>query len=428
LKELREKIKKQWAEVPVKYKKTFIISGLVIAVIAVGTLKSNVDHQKKEEAKKDDVQEVPLSTDALQKSYFISAQEEAAKRDMRMNELTESLTDLSRKLKALQSDQNAEKKARLEEKRGQTAQNKLNNKGFNNLPLNNQSQGVTGPPPLKPTRPVFKNQRDTFQQVAKNPLARSSQKTIHHAQERGGITVISNPEKGKEGKKNEDESIKKKNRFLLPPSFMEATLLSGLDAPTSEGGKAHPVPMFFRVKAPAVLPNEVRANLKGCFIVGEGSGRLDTERVDVRLVNISCVDVRGNGIIVSPLNGYIVDADSKIGLHGRVVTKMGSVLLRHLLAGIMGGVAEAAKSAGTTYSTTEFGIPTANVKSDVTEALKSGLGSGMSGSFKKLQDFYLDLAKQMMPVIEVGALKEVVAVISKETSLEIRELDEWSDR
>ncbi|KPK36189.1 MAG: hypothetical protein AMK70_03285, partial [Nitrospira bacterium SG8_35_1] len=105
MKELREKIKKQWAEVPVKYKKTFIISGLVIAVIAVGTLKSNVDHQKKEEAKKDDVQEVPLSTDALQKSYFISAQEEAAKRDMRMNELTESLTDLSRKLKALQSDQ-----------------------------------------------------------------------------------------------------------------------------------------------------------------------------------------------------------------------------------------------------------------------------------------------------------------------------------
>lgn len=409
---------------PVKYKKTLIIGALVLAVLAVGTLKSNVDKQKKQEAKSEEVQEVPLSTDTLQKSYYLKAHEENAKKDQKINKLAGSLVDLQKQLKAMEIDQKAEKQARLMKEKEARDRKGFNKEEFNKPANNKQPHGVKGPPqPPKPTRPVFKKQ-SAFNQVRTDPLSRNRRNNKETVRGRGGIAIVSNPRKSTDdGKKEEDRIIKKKNRFLLPPSFMEATLLSGLDAPTSGGGKGHPVPMFFRVKAPAVLPNEVRANLKGCFIVGEGTGRLDTERIDVRLVNISCVDVRGNGIIVSPLNGYIVDADSKIGLHGRVVTKMGAVLLRHLLAGIMGGVADTAKTAGTTYSATEFGVPVANVNNDFSSALKTGLGSGISESFSKLQDFYLDLAKQMMPVIEVGALKEVVAVISKETFLEIREMN-----
>ena len=45
---------------------------------------------------------------------------------------------------------------------------------------------------------------------------------------------------------------------------MAATLLSGLDAPTSEGAKGNPAPVFIRVRDLAVLPNRVKANLKGC--------------------------------------------------------------------------------------------------------------------------------------------------------------------
>jgi conjugal transfer pilus assembly protein TraB len=37
--------------------------------------------------------------------------------------------------------------------------------------------------------------------------------------------------------------------------------------------------MMIRVQAPAVLPNEVKANLKGCFVIAEGYGNLATHRV-----------------------------------------------------------------------------------------------------------------------------------------------------
>jgi conjugal transfer pilus assembly protein TraB len=418
LKDLFEKIKQRYTEIPVHYKKALIIGFLIIAVISVGFIKSNVDQQKVKESKENVVQEVPLTRDALEKSYYIKALEEKEKEDQQIKQLEASLSDLKKQLTSMERENEAERKAQLKElrKKRVPSDTDLSPDQIHTSPENKTVKAP--PPPPKP--PMFKRPNE-FRQTTRQPLSGNKQNTLQ--QKAGGIAMVSNPDKSS-GKNEMEEQLKKKNRFLLPPSFMEATLLSGLDAPTSEGGKAHPVPMFFRVKAPAILPNEVRANLKGCFIIGEGTGRLDTERIDVRLVNISCVDVRGNGIIVSLLKGYIVDADSKIGLHGRVVSKMGSVLAKHLLAGILGGLANTAENAGTSYSTTEFGIPVQSVSNKHTDALKSGIGTGLSDTFKNLQQFYLDLAKQTLPVIEVGALKEVVAVISKEVTLEIKEIEQ----
>ncbi len=415
MRELIEKIKQKYNEIPVKYKKVLIIGFLVVSVVSIGTIKSSVDRQKKEEDKDHVVQDVPLTRNALEKSYYIKALEETEQKEQKIKELEASLSDLEKRLTSIDNKQQEDKKKWLQGLR--------DNKNRRLNVSENKAEQVVIPPPSLPKQSAMFNKPKTAELNRRiNGIKGGRQQA--QSQRRGGITIVSNPNKTTENKNEEDKnSLKKKNRILLPPSFMEATLLSGLDAPTSEGGKSHPVPMFFRVKAPAILPNEVKANLKGCFIIGEGTGRLDTERIDVRLVNISCVDVKGNGIIVSPLKGYIVDADSKIGLHGRVVTKMGSVLIRHMFAGLMGGAAEAAKNAGTTFSTTEFGMPVQNIDNSTSAALQSGLGSALSDSFKELQQFYLDLAKQMLPVIEVGALKEVTAVISKEVTLEIKEFE-----
>jgi len=44
----------------------------------------------------------------------------------------------------------------------------------------------------------------------------------------------------------------------LPPSFVAAHLLSGVDAPVLKEGTANPVPMLLRLKDLAVLPNRVK--------------------------------------------------------------------------------------------------------------------------------------------------------------------------
>jgi conjugal transfer pilus assembly protein TraB len=122
---------------------------------------------------------------------------------------------------------------------------------------------------------------------------------------------------------------------------MEARLLTGFDASTSGDGKNNPEPLLLRIQAPAMLPNDVKANLRGCFIIAEAVGRLNKERADVRLVSLSCIGRKGQAVIDSTVKGFVTDSDSKVGLSGRVVSKMGAATARAVVAGIFGGAGDA---------------------------------------------------------------------------------------
>ncbi len=82
---------------------------------------------------------------------------------------------------------------------------------------------------------------------------------------------------------------------------MEAQLLTGFDASTSGKGSTNPEPLLLRIQTPAVLPNDIKANLSGCFVIAEAVGRLDKERADVRLVSLSCLSNEGKAIIDAPV-------------------------------------------------------------------------------------------------------------------------------
>src|SRR3546814_10165860 len=57
---------------------------------------------------------------------------------------------------------------------------------------------------------------------------------------------------------------------------------------------------------------------------------------------------------------------------------------------------------------------------DAGDAAKAGIAGGLSKSSDKLTDFYLDLARQAGPIVEVGAAKDVVVVIQEGVTLEIK--------
>ncbi len=233
----------------------------------------------------------------------------------------------------------------------------------------------------------------------------------------GGIMRVTNANAGKEEKEAKKKDTRKS--VYLPISYMEATMLSGLYAPIGSAGKSHPVPALIRVKTPAVLPNEVKANLKGCFVIADGKGNLGTERADMVLVSLSCIDRKGQSVIDERITGYIVDSDGKAGLKGNVVTKMGAMIARSMLAGMFGGFGEALKSANTTSSLSALG----NVQTIEPEKIgMAGLGSGLAGGFKEVQKFYTELAKETMPVIEIGAARRVTLVLTKGANLEIKKI------
>jgi len=218
-----------------------------------------------------------------------------------------------------------------------------------------------------------------------------------------------------------EDKKKDHRKIYLPPSFMAATLLSGLDAPTAETGKGNPVPALLRIRNLAILPNDVKADLKGCFVIASGYGSLATERANMQAVSLSCVTKEGKAVIDQKIKGFLVDQDGKIGLRGRVVSRMGGAIARSMLAGFFGGMGDYIASQNQITSTSALGT-TATV--DPGKAAEYGLGAGLSKGFEKVQDFYLDLAKQAVPVIEIGATKQVTLVIEEGTLLTLRDPNE----
>jgi conjugal transfer pilus assembly protein TraB len=220
-----------------------------------------------------------------------------------------------------------------------------------------------------------------------------------------------------------DAEAKDKKKGLrevyLPPSFMEATLLSGLDAPTAGAAKGNPVPVLIRVKAPAVLPNDIKAELTGCFVIADGKGNLATERAELTLVSISCLDRKGKALIDQKLKGFVVDGDGKIGLRGRIVAKFGSLVARSMLAGFLVGAGDAFKAAATTSSISPLGTTQTLNTNQIGMA---AAGNGLSEGFKEIQKFYMELAEATMPIVEIGPTKRITLVVSEGTNLEIKKL------
>ena len=124
-------------------------------------------------------------------------------------------------------------------------------------------------------------------------------------------------------------------------------------------------------------------------------------------------------MIDTPVKGFVTDSDSKVGLSGRVVSRMGAATARAIVAGLFEGAGDALKASATTTSTSALGS-TATI--DSSQVGKSALGSGLSQGAQTLSDFYLDLVKQSTPVIEVGAAKKITVIISEGKELEIRDI------
>ena len=383
-----EKLKEKWNTLNPQQKKKAVVVLFAIGIIVVSLLGymathrgSNQEPVKKEATGK--TEEIKLDTGVLQKTQLAESQKEI-----------EALKAQIEELKKEKEKESETKKAIEEEK-----QKKEKMPDFKQLPpIPPPPQGAVPPQELPQEQPA---------QV--KPPEPPKPEII------GGIGIVSQAEKKEEKKDEKNDTAKKK--FYLPSSFMEATILSGLDAPAVGKGDAHPVPVLLRIKAPAVLPNKVKANLKGCFIIAEGLGNLATERADLRLVSLSCIDRKGNAVIDQKIKGFIVDSDGKIGLRGKVVSKMGSTLARAFIAGLFSGLGQITGTQAWSYNVTGSGTVSTIEPGKMAQA---AIGSGIQSAVGELQKFYLELARQAIPVVEIQATRNVTVVISEGIELEVK--------
>lgn len=416
---MKNKLLSYWNGLTGNQRRLLVWSGGVALFVLTFMLGSMAMSRGKSSQPVRTAKQTPLSIEPklLEKSQYLESQKEIAKRDDKVAELQQKLDEITREKKgdtpsAPMLQPGMSSPAAADARIAASVQGQAQKAGSGRSVLARQPLPLPPIPqtstiPLPP--PPMSSQTMAAGQVPSPPET-----------EIGDIAVVSSPGAGKQAKTDpEDKKKDAAGSVYLPPSFMEATLLSGLDAPTTSEAKGNPVPVLLRVKTPAVLPNSVKANLKGCFVIADGKGNLATERAELLLVSLSCLDRKGQAVVDQKVKGFVVDEDGKIGLRGRVVAKMGSMIARSMLAGFFGGAGDAIKASASTLSVSPLGTTQTVDPKDIAMA---GAGSGLSSGFKEIQKFYMELARQTMPVIEVGATKPVTLVISEGINLEIKKI------
>ncbi len=200
--------------------------------------------------------------------------------------------------------------------------------------------------------------------------------------------------------------------YLPAGAVFEGVLLNGMDAPTSSVTQKQPVPALVRIKSESLIPNLMSmgdGDIRECFLVIGGHGVLATERAQLRTETLSCVREDGR-VIEAELEGYAVGEDGKVGMRGRLVSKQGAMIAKSLVSGFLAGFGQAIAPSQVPQLNVTPGSSAQYQSIDMGAAAQAGVGKGISEASKMVAQFYLDMAKEMFPVIEVDAGRKVSIV------------------
>ena len=208
--------------------------------------------------------------------------------------------------------------------------------------------------------------------------------------------------------------------FVPAGSMFAGVLLSGLDAPTSAVSQKNPTPVVVRVKREAVLPNYASIDVRECFVMAAGYGQLSTERALMRAETLSCVRSDGQ-VIETNLDAYIVGTDGKVGIPGRLVSKQGQMIAQTLIAGTLGGIGQALnRSRVPSLNLDPMAGQSLYEQESMSSIAQSGVSGGVGSATNMIAKFYLDMAKETFPVVEVPAGEVVTVIVTRGSSLPMK--------
>lgn len=373
----------------------------------------------------------------------------------RLRSLDKTISEQGQMIKSLTekygSDQTAQRLADLEKNQQRAGaevssiKKRVDNVA-NPVPYSQQSHGTTGltASTQRNVPTLYKPEEISAPSVApRNSGSFNNGKTLQRVYEDAVPPVVQEPtanqrqQKGKDGKALPsqaapeiitvqedieappavDEDDNPENQTYLPAtSIISTVLIAGMDAPTSRDARKDPYPALARVKKDAILPNRFRADIRECGMLLAGFGDLSSERAYFRSEVITCIRDDG-AVFEAPIVAYAVGEDGKSGVRGRLVTKQGQYLARALTAGFL----QAASQLFNVQS-----IPTISIKRDgdstqstpyqqvmSSDALQGAAVSGVGGALNRLADFYMQMAGDLFPVIEIDPARSIDLVVQK---------------
>jgi conjugal transfer pilus assembly protein TraB len=360
---------------------------------------------------------VTNSTTMAQQSWI-------AQSSSKLQEQSKQINDLNEKIEAMQREKNQQPQS----------QNNMDTKTLGLAPNNgNSNSGAVNYPPPPPApktpppapayqppahnynnAPVESRQEDDLIGVVESSQSGSNSTLNKNPVPMSETNTSSQQHQPQQPQQNNNKNSKASPMgFEIPPgSFVNAYLLTGADVPTSGNGEVGPIPVIFRVIGDAQMPNLYKSDIKSCFMLGQATGSLASERAFIRIDTLSCITKSGKSIVKS-MQGYATGSDGKVGLAGKVVSKQGSMLARVLVAGFVQGIGQAFQQGQQNISISPLG-QTSSVLPDSNTLLRYGIGGGVSQATTKLAEFYMKMANQMFPVIVINAGRTANIVFLKE--------------
>ena len=208
--------------------------------------------------------------------------------------------------------------------------------------------------------------------------------------------------------------------YISSGANFEAVLMNGMDASTSMSANKTPTPALLRVKSEAILPNMHSYDISECFILVGGYGNLSSERVELRTESMSCYSPSGQ-VWEGKIEGYVVGEDGKSAVRGRLVSKQGGMLAKSFMAGFVGGVAGAFAPQQNQSLNLLSGGQTADAYQfpNGKQVLGSGVSKGLNQAGTALANFYIQMAEQMFPVLELDSGRKVTIILLKGVELKM---------
>ena len=218
--------------------------------------------------------------------------------------------------------------------------------------------------------------------------------------------------------------FKRIGEYIPAGSYVEASMISGVDAGVGVGAAEDPRQVLLRITGKAISAgfgkDYLTTNvLMGCLVQCQAVGDLSSEKVYLKPVVMTCAKSFGT-VIEMPVKGYVT-ASGKNGIRGEVVSREGDLVAKSFFSGLVGGIGSGASQ----YYQPNFALSSGVAVKQGEQAsniLGSGLGSGLNQSSSRLSDYLIKRAEQYQPVISINEGTTVNLVFQEGFSLNEEEI------
>jgi hypothetical protein len=217
-----------------------------------------------------------------------------------------------------------------------------------------------------------------------------------------------------------EEEEKEEPKFKILAGVTKGLTLNGGLIPTiGDDGEDNVAPIMIRVDGNSIVANKSNQDLEDCIVMASAKGDLSSERVLIRTSKLTCTVEKENGstyVFETPLKGWVIGEDGKYGLDGVLISKTGTILARTLMSGFVQGAADFMSATQSFYDPTEAANAT-DPEAELTKPKSGsligyGMSSGTSSAFERLAEYYMTLAEETVPVLEILGGRSISIILN----------------